>query len=184
MARPTKYNKNIYQKLEEYLESCKDSFEKEIKSESSGKVGESTSYEFMFDHNLPTKEGFALFIGVVPDTIQEWETRHPQFSVAMKRLMAEQKRRLVNGGLSGRYNPKITAILLGANHGTRENETPQQAPQSPQLIQNNYNLIIKPEFREAVKSFDEQVREIIAKDIKARRVPQIKDAKTTNTTED
>lgn len=180
-GRPTKYNKDIYVKLQEYLDSCEDTFDKEIISESSSDKSQSTGYKIMFDINLPTKQGFAAFLGVDTDTIQDWERKYKEFSVAMKRLMAIQADRLFKGGLSGKYNPKITAVLLAANHGIRE-QAPVAAPpvQPPGMVQNNFNLILQPEYKEALKSFDGSVRDIIMKDIKARRGVPIANGQTTS----
>jgi hypothetical protein len=70
--------------------------------------------------NLPKIEGFAQYIGVHKDTITEWKKKYDDFSVALDKIRTEQHNRLVDNGLSGRYNPVITRLILANNHGMRE----------------------------------------------------------------
>lgn len=98
LGRPTKYDESILEKAQEYIDSCEDSG-REV--------------------NLPTLEGLAYHLKVHKDTIQEWRKVHEDFSVLMGDLLAKQAKRLVNSGLSGRYNPTIAKVLL-TKHGYRE----------------------------------------------------------------
>jgi hypothetical protein len=70
--------------------------------------------------NLPTIEGFALFLGVNKTSLYEWEKLHPEFSNALNKIRTEQQQRLLNSGLSGDYNSTIAKLVLSANHGMRE----------------------------------------------------------------
>jgi hypothetical protein len=99
-GRPTKYIPEvIYPKIEEYISRC-------------GR--EQTS--------LPTIEGLALYLGVNPDTLFEWDKRHPEFSESLKKILALQKKQLIDDGLYGgkEVNAAMAIFLLKANHGMKE----------------------------------------------------------------
>lgn len=100
-GRPTKYIPElIYPKIEEYLESCS---------------REQTE--------LPTVEGLALRIGVIPETLIEWEKKYPEFSVSIKNILARQKVQLMNDGMYGgkEVNQAMAIFLLKVNHGMKDN---------------------------------------------------------------
>lgn len=112
-GRPTAYKEEeVRQKLNEYLESCTDKEYPILDKE--GNI-----VDFKVRANIPTIEGFALFLGVNKTTIYEWESNQPSFSNDIGRLRQEQANRLVNKGLSGEYNPTIAKVLL-TKHGYRE----------------------------------------------------------------
>lgn len=115
-GRPTIYKPEYIDKIDEYIKKCNDEYEKFIKTEGD----KSTSYEYKMKVDLPTKEGFALYIGVDTDTIGNWEKKYPDFFGSIKKIMTEQKKRLMENGLAGRYNPLITKLVLSANHGMNE----------------------------------------------------------------
>ena len=99
-GRPTKYKPEIiYPKIEEYISQC-------------GR--EQTT--------LPTIEGLALYLGVNPDTLFEWDKRYPEFSETLKRILALQKKQLIDDGLYGgkEVNATMAIFLLKVNHGMRE----------------------------------------------------------------
>lgn len=113
VGRPSDYNEiEVRTKLYTYLESCKDTEYPILDKE--GNV-----VDFKVRANIPTIEGFALFLGVNKTTIYEWESNHPEFSNDIGRLRQEQANRLVNKGLSGEYNSTIAKVLL-TKHGYRE----------------------------------------------------------------
>lgn len=113
IGRPTKYNPVFIRKVDEYIATT-------------GKKQTS----------LPTKEGFALFIGVDDDTLDNWanakvknsdgndtgEFLNPGFFGALRRLMLCQKVQLVNDGIYGgkEVNATIVKLLLQNNHGMKE----------------------------------------------------------------
>jgi hypothetical protein len=72
--------------------------------------------------HLQTIEGFALHIGVNPDTLYEWAKNYPEFSEALRKIKTEQQKRLLDRGLSGDYNPTIAKLVLSANHNMREKQ--------------------------------------------------------------
>jgi len=106
-GRPTKYDPIFVDKVREYLETT-------------GK--EQTS--------LPTKQGFALFIEVDDDTLDNWANKkdekgnliRPEFFGALKKLMQTQAVQLINDGIYGgkEVNATIVKLLLQNNHGMKE----------------------------------------------------------------
>lgn len=106
-GRPTDYTPEVINKLEEYLSQC-------------GR--EQTE--------LPTVEGFALYIDVDTDTINNWADKkddngslvHPEFFGAYKKLFNKQKNQLINDGLYGgkEINTAMAIFLLKVNHNMVE----------------------------------------------------------------
>lgn len=101
VGRPTKYIPDIIHPLiNEYIESC-------------GK--EQTE--------LPSVEGLALKLGVNTDTLFEWNKKHPEFSVYLKKIAQKQKNQLMNDGMYGgkEVNASMAIFLLKAIHGLKDN---------------------------------------------------------------
>lgn len=98
-GRPSKYDPKFCDELDKYLETT-------------GK--EQTS--------LPTKQGFALWLGVDDETILEWAKIHPEFSATFKRLNQIQAKQLIDDGIYGgkEVNSTIIKLLLQNNHGMKE----------------------------------------------------------------
>jgi hypothetical protein len=107
MARPTKYDPVFIQFVDEYLAT---------------KGKEQTS--------LPTKQGFALSIGVDDDTLDNWANAkddkgnliRPEFFGALKKLMQTQAVQLIDDGIYGgkEVNATIVKLMLQNNHGMKE----------------------------------------------------------------
>ena len=117
MGRPTLLTEEMIKKAQEYLESAIDNeytFQK--------MSGKTDGYEEKVRTNLPTVVGLALYLGVHRDTLYEWAKENDAFSDTLTRVKQLQEQRLVDGGLSGRYNPMITKLILATNHGYRENQ--------------------------------------------------------------
>jgi hypothetical protein len=115
-GRPTLYDPAFIQKVDEYLLLNQD-----IWTEFHKTRGEkSDTYERVVQVRLPSREGFASFIGVSVDALADWETQYDEFSGALRKIDEEQLSRLTNEGLSGNYNPVIAKLLLSANHGKAE----------------------------------------------------------------
>lgn len=78
--------------------------------------------------NLPSIAGLAVYLGVNRDTVYAWRDKDLtasteeekslflEFSDILGDILTEQEKRLVNGGISGTYNPMITKLALG-KHG-------------------------------------------------------------------
>lgn len=71
---------------------------------------------------LPTRVGFAKFIGVHRSTVNEWEHLHPKFKKALEEIDAEQKEQLMNDGMYGgkEINSTMAIFLLKVNHNMIE----------------------------------------------------------------
>lgn len=105
MGRPIEYKTEYISLVDDYISDCEDVFDKE-------------KNEYMV--KLPTVEGFALFVGHNKTTIYEWCKEYPDFSNAIDKIKENQLNKLINKGLSGKYNPTIAKLLLSGNHNIRE----------------------------------------------------------------
>ena len=123
MARPTDYKEEYINMVEDYLAENED-------------AGAGLKLEV----KLPTIEGFAVYIGVVKSTLYEWAKKNPEFSNALARLKTEQYKRLLNSGLSGKYNSVITKLILSSNHGLSEK----------QIVENQVNLTVDTKQKEEI----------------------------------
>lgn len=123
-GRPTKYDPKFIDSVDEYLATRQDEEYQLVKSQGSS----STSFENKIRVRLPTLEGFAQFIGVNNSTIYEWEKHHGEFSNALYKIREEQRKRLLDKGLSGDYNPVIAKLVLSANHGMAEKQEVKTTP--------------------------------------------------------
>lgn len=111
-GRPIEYSEETLTKAREYIQSCIDE-EYEFHKTRGEK---SDSYEEKIRTKLPKIEGLALYLKVSRDTIYDWEKKYKQFSDMLEELRQLQAQRLIDGAMSGRYNPTIAKLLL-AKHG-------------------------------------------------------------------
>jgi hypothetical protein len=111
-GRPTKYDPSFADKLDDYLAT--------------------TGKEQM---SLPTLQGFALYLHVDSDTLNNWarakqkdadgkettDLAHPEFFGALRRLKENQAKQLIDDGIYGgkEVNSTIVKLLLENNHGMR-----------------------------------------------------------------
>jgi hypothetical protein len=65
---------------------------------------------------------FADSIGVHHDTLHEWCSKHPEFSVAYNEAREYQKRIILNNAMLGYYNPSITWKMMMNMFGWRNKE--------------------------------------------------------------
>lgn len=98
MARPTKYSDKTLTKARDYLDSCEDT-KKNV--------------------NLPTWEGLSIALEITRETMYQWKAEHPAFSDILEELNKLQAQRLINKGLSGKYNSTIAKLIL-SKHGYKE----------------------------------------------------------------
>lgn len=72
--------------------------------------------------NLPTVEGFAIYLGVSRDSLYEWSKIYKEFSDTLKKIEILQKQQLINDGIYGgkEVNATIVKLLLQNNHGMKE----------------------------------------------------------------
>lgn len=115
-GRPTKYKEEFIDKAYEYLQACKDEQYQLTKSFSD--KGE--SWENKIKVKLPTIGGFALFIGTSEKTLYNWANEDNNFLQALNDIKEEQKKQLLEKGLSGDYNSTIAKLILSSNHGMAE----------------------------------------------------------------
>lgn len=116
MARPREYKKEYIKKVDEYLLTCGDKVDEYHKT----RGDRSNTFERIVNVNLPKIEGFAQYINVSKNTLYEWAKIYPLFSDALDKIMVAQHNMLADGGVSGRYNPVITKLMLSHNHSYRE----------------------------------------------------------------
>lgn len=98
MARPTDYNETTVSQAKDYINSCKDDAK---------------------TVNLPTAEGLALHLGVSRRVLYDWADKYDEFLHILDELNSEQAKRLINNGLSGKYNSNIAKLVL-AKHGYKD----------------------------------------------------------------
>jgi hypothetical protein len=93
-GRPTDLTEDMVEKAQSYLDACY--------------------------NELPSKEGLAIYLDVARSTVYEWckgeSDLHKAFSDIFEKVMTEQGKRLINGGVYGRFNPTITKLML-SKHG-------------------------------------------------------------------
>jgi len=111
-----KYRPEFCGMVDAYLEQSKD--ERVLVHKQ--RTGETDTHETKLTVKLPTIEGFARFLGFTANCLEKWGDRFPKFKVALRRVIDEQKKRLLNAGLSGDYNSTIAKLILSSNHGMRE----------------------------------------------------------------
>lgn len=117
VGRPTEYKDEYINKVDEYLSVCQDEEVQEV----IGLSAKGTElYKNKLKVNIPTIEGFAVFLGVSKKSLYNWGDNNSEFLHALGKIEAEQKKRLINSGLSGDYNPTIAKLILSANHGMKE----------------------------------------------------------------
>jgi hypothetical protein len=90
-GRPTKYTPDMPDQLKAYMQNCPD--------------------------ELPSKAGFANFVGVHVNTMDNWGRKYSEFLWALERLKTLQCSILIDKGLTGKYNPTIAKLILCSNHG-------------------------------------------------------------------
>lgn len=119
VGRPTKYDPKVIDKIYNYLAICKDDY---VVKTFKYKIGKQTKIEtkIIYEVRLPSKDDFSTFIGVHRDTLHEWSKKHQNFSDALEQIELEQKKKLLNGGISGSYSPGLAKFILSSNHDMRE----------------------------------------------------------------
>lgn len=115
-GRPSEFKEEYIDKVDEYLNSQIDEEYDWVRTEGNS----STTKEHRIKVKLPTLEGFANFIDVDITSLYPWEDKNVRFSQALNKIRNEQKRRLLEKGLSGDYNSLIAKLILSANHGMKE----------------------------------------------------------------
>jgi transposase-like protein len=108
MARPTKYNQEMQDKADEYLN---DYFN--IRPEAPDFQNENEMCV------IPSIEGLAEYLGVSRKSLYNWREQHPEFLHTLEAIEEKQKNLLINNGLKGKFNSNIAKLML-VNHGIHE----------------------------------------------------------------
>lgn len=116
-GRPSEYDEKKYCSLvKDYLKETRDKIGQFHKTRGLT----SNTFQKYIKVDLPTIEGFSIFVDIPTSTLYDWRDRYSVFSEALDEIKKEQKKRLLNKGLSGDYNPLITKLILSANHDMKE----------------------------------------------------------------
>ena len=94
-GRPTKY-KPEFCNLTKYLAHCK------------------------AKGDLPSKCGYAVYLGVAEQTVENWGGKNKEFLGSLGILLTLSKQTLINKGLKGKYNSTIAKLILSSDHGMKE----------------------------------------------------------------
>jgi DNA-packaging protein gp3 len=115
-GKPTAYGEDVLNKAYEYLNECIDDgvWEEYVDGNNGGKLLRRHVGEVKF----PNAGGLSVALRVDRHTLYDWAKVHPDFKEVMRLMNGIQQDRLMNGGLSGRYNPTIASLILG-KHGYR-----------------------------------------------------------------
>jgi hypothetical protein len=103
-------------KVDEYLKTRSDEFYEFHKV----RGVKSDSYEERVRVKLPSIEDFAEYLGVARKTLYNWEKEFKEFAAALDKIRTKQHNLIINGSLSGYYNPVISKLILTTNHGYRD----------------------------------------------------------------
>ena len=101
------------EKLQEYFQLCREENEPNL-------VPTDSSFIVINRAKVPSKADYAVFLKVTVRVVKDWEEKYVEFARAMEELMTLQQAFLLNYGASGRYNPVISRLALGVNHGMIE----------------------------------------------------------------
>ena len=127
-GRPSKFSKKILTETRKYIQQCEDewvhfsvAYKKRIKENKKLKAKmveyvSDTKHGTHLKVRFPSIAGLAVFLKVNRSTVYEWKENHPEFSDMLDEMLAEQEKRLIEGGLAGIYNPMITKLVL-TKHG-------------------------------------------------------------------
>lgn len=117
-GRPTDYTPELVEKAKEYVAQA---------------VSEALTNDK--EGGLPSIAELALHLDVNRDTLYAWSKEHEEFSDILSKLMTAQEMRLTDNGLSGKWNPSITKLML-TKHGytDKQDVTSGDKPISPLLV--------------------------------------------------
>lgn len=117
-GRPTLYDPNYHpQAVFDFIDSCVDVPVKRVQSFSSGKMGESESYQLMERVKIPSVAGLAVYFKVGKSTLYQWKEEYPKFAESFEAMITVCEERIATNALSGHYNPTIAKLILASNHG-------------------------------------------------------------------
>lgn len=103
-GRPTDYSGEILIKTQDYIEN----------HEAKGDL-------------VPSVAGLAVELGIARSTIYDWASQEdkPEFSDMLDTILSTQERKLINGGMGGKYNSTITKLMM-TKHGYSDRQEVDQ----------------------------------------------------------
>lgn len=104
-GRPTKYNKDILTKAQDYL----------------------VNYD-QHEHPFPSEAGLARVLGLSLSTVKDWASHKDkkEFSATLDEIKTEQHIVALHKGIKGEFNAAITKLVLH-NHGYTEKQQVEQS---------------------------------------------------------
>lgn len=73
------------------------------------------------DEIIPSLKGLATYAKISRSSLYEYKKQSSEFSDTLEGILALQECKLINQGLTGKFNTTITKLML-ANHGYRHNK--------------------------------------------------------------
>ena len=142
MGRPTKYKgEETIDKIDKYLARYTDEEYKLLKVD----WVKSKSYEHRLKVKLPTLESYFKFVGISQSASDERCGLYPEYKLALKKIMLEQRARLLEKGLSWDYNPTIAKLILSHNHGMKETSLIWWDPLNPIVFDMSNKTLVELE---------------------------------------
>lgn len=121
-----------------------------------------TEWNTTWGHNLPNIAGLAVVLGVSRETVHAWgrdETKQ-DFSDILSNLRTLQEHSLVNGGVSGEYNPTITKMILNAKHGYHDIQSVEHGGKGGgPIVTETRAITAQMTAEEAQRAYQDMVRE-------------------------
>ena len=119
MARPTKFNQEILEKAQHYLDNYEE-----------------------YDEVIPSAVGLALVLDITRSTLYAWAKDEDKkvFSHILDNINKKQEQVLLKNGLNNQFNSNITKLVLG-KHGYHDR--PQQEGTQVQVIINRGGVVLK-----------------------------------------
>lgn len=124
MADKSDYTPEMLEKAQEYLDNCPDP--------------------------IHTIEGLTDYLGKARSTIYKWlgEADKKDFSDTVERIKVKQAKMLIENGLNGTFNPSITKLMLGTNHGYVDKQETDLTTKGKELTPMLVQFIDEPNSRD------------------------------------
>lgn len=98
-GRPCEFKEEYIQRAEDYL-----LYECPEETDENGKI--------IKKGKLPKLVDLAIILGCDDETIGEWAKKNEDFSAIVTKIKQSQHSKLVDKGLNGEYNSKVTGLML------------------------------------------------------------------------
>lgn len=84
------------------------------------------AHEREYGDPVPTVEGLCDMLQISKQCCYEWAKKYPEFGDALEAIKIKQGKLLQSGGLTAKFGPVITKLMLSANHGMAEKSESKQ----------------------------------------------------------